>query len=59
MQVEKNWDTSLFFRPTRIANEEEKRLILSLCIQQGRVTALDSRHADVHLAQGMEALKPG
>ena len=59
MQVEKNWDTSLFFRPTRIANEEEKRLILSLCIKQGRVTTLDSRHADVHLAQGMEALKPG
>ena len=59
LQEEKNWDTSLFFRPTRIANEEEKRLILSLCIKQGLVTALDSRRAHVHLAQGMEALKPG
>ena len=59
MQEEKNWDTSLFLRPTRIANEEEKRLILPLCIQQGLMTTLDSRHAHVHMAQGMESLKPG
>ena len=59
MQEEKNWDTNLFLRPTRIANEEEKRLILPLCIQQGLMTTLDSRHAHVHMAQGMESLKPG
>ena len=57
MQEEKNWNTSLFLRPTRIANEE-KRLILPLCIQQGLMTTLDSRHAHVHMAQGMESLKP-
>ena len=51
MQEEKNWDTNLFLRPTKIANEEEKRLILPLCIQQGLMTTLDSRHAHVHMAQ--------
>ena len=42
MQEEKNWDTSLILPPTRITNEEERRLILSLCVQQGLLTALDT-----------------
>ena len=42
LQEEKNWDTSLILPPTRITNEEERRLILSLCVQQGLLTALDT-----------------
>ena len=42
LQEEKDWDTSLFLPPTRLANEEEKRSILSLCVQQGLLTALDT-----------------
>ena len=42
LQEEKDWDTSLFLPPTRLANEDEKRNILSLCVQQGLLTALDT-----------------
>ena len=42
LQEEKDWDSSLFLPPTRVANEGEKRHILSLCVQQGLHAALDN-----------------
>ena len=41
LQEEKNWESSLFFPPTRRATEEEKKLILALCVEQGLLAAFD------------------
>ena len=39
MQEEKDWERSLFFPPIRRATEEEKKLILALCVEQGLLAA--------------------
>ena len=41
LQEEKDWSKSLFWPPTRNATEDEKRLILSICVQQGLLAAMD------------------
>ena len=41
LQEEKDWERSLFFPPTRRATEEEKKLILALCVEQGLLAAFD------------------
>ena len=41
LQEEKNWETSLFLPPIRRATEEEKKLILALCVEQGLLAAFD------------------
>ena len=35
LQEEKDWERSLFFPPNRRATEDEKKMILSLCVEQG------------------------
>ena len=42
LQQEKDWDTSLFNKPTREATELEKKQILALCVEQGLLAALGS-----------------
>ena len=42
LQQEKDWGSSLFFPPARAASEPEKRPVLSLCVQQGLLAALQS-----------------
>ena len=41
LQEEKNWETSLFLPPIRRATEEEKKLILALCVEQGLLAAFE------------------
>ena len=41
LQEEKDWERSLFFPPTRRATEEEKKLILALCVEQGLLAAFE------------------
>ena len=40
LQEEKNWESSLFYPPTRAMTREEKTKVLSLCVQQGLLAAL-------------------
>ena len=42
LQEDKDWGTSLFFPPTRLATPDEKKKILSLCVEQGLIAALNS-----------------
>ena len=42
LQEEKEWATSLFFPPTRDTTELGKKLVLSLCVEQGLLAALGS-----------------
>ena len=41
LQEEKDWERSLFFPPIRRATEDEKKLILSLCVEQGLLAAFE------------------
>ena len=41
LQEEKDWERSLFFPPIRRATEEEKKLILALCVGQGLLAAFE------------------
>ena len=41
LQEEKDWERSLFLSPGRRATGEEKRLILSICVEQGLLAAVD------------------
>ena len=40
LQEEKNWESSLFYPPTRAMTRDEKTKVLSLCVQQGLLAAL-------------------
>ena len=40
LQEEKDWESSLFFPPTRATTREEKKKVLSLCVEQGLLAAL-------------------
>ena len=40
MQEDKDWSKSLFNPPSRRATEEEKKLIFSLCVEQGLLAAM-------------------
>ena len=42
LQQEKDWDTSLFSKPTREETELEKKQILALCMEQGLLAAFGS-----------------
>ena len=42
LQVEKNWDKSLFFPPCRTCTDEEKKLVLSLAVEQGLLAGLEN-----------------
>ena len=42
LQEEKDWGSSLFFPPTRATTSGEKKKILSSCVEQGLLAALDS-----------------
>ena len=42
LQEQKDWGASLFFPPTRATTREEKKKVLSLCIEQGLLAALGS-----------------
>ena len=42
LQEQKEWGASLFFPPTRATTVEEKKKVLSLCVEQGLIAALDS-----------------
>ena len=42
LQQEKVWDSSLFHPPTRQPTEEERKVILSLCVEEGLLAALGS-----------------
>ena len=42
LQKEKEWGSSLFFPPTRDTTEQEKKIVLSLCVEQGLLAALGS-----------------
>ena len=42
LQEEKDWGTSLFFPPTRATTVDEKKKVLSLCVEQGLLAALGS-----------------
>ena len=41
LQEEKDWERSLFLPPTRRATGGEKKLILSICVEQGLLAAVD------------------
>ena len=40
LQEDKNWEKSLFFPASRLPTEEEKKVILSLCVEQGLLAAM-------------------
>ena len=42
LQEQKEWGQSLFFPPTRATTTDEKKRVLSLCVEQGLLAALDS-----------------
>ena len=42
LQEQKEWGKSLFFPPTRATTTDEKKRVLSLCVEQGLLAALDS-----------------
>ena len=42
LQEDKEWESSLFFPPSRATTSEEKKKVLSLCVEQGLIAALDS-----------------
>ena len=42
LQAEKDWESSLFYPPSRAMTREEKTKVLSLCVQQGLLAALDA-----------------
>ena len=48
LQEQKDWESSLFFPPTRATNVEEKKLVLSLCVEQGLQAALGSHLYNWH-----------
>ena len=41
LQEEKDWEKSLFLPPTRRATGDEKKMILSICVEQGLLAAVD------------------
>ena len=41
LQEEKDWEKSLFLQPTRRATVEEKKIILSICVEQGLLAAME------------------
>ena len=48
LQEQKDWESSLFFPPTRATTTEEKKKILSLCVEQGLLAALGSHLYNWH-----------
>ena len=42
LQEQREWESSLFFPPNRAMMPEEKKKVLSLCVEQGLIAALDS-----------------
>ena len=48
LQEQKDWESSLFFPPTRATTLEEKKVVFSLCIQQGLLAALGSHLYNWH-----------
>ena len=48
LQEQKDWETSLFFPPTRMTTLEEKKIVLSLCVEQGLLAALGSHLYNWH-----------
>ena len=42
LQQEKDWDKSLFSQPSREPTELEQRLILSLCLEEGLLAAMEN-----------------
>ena len=48
LQEQKDWGASLFFPPTRITTREEKKIVLSLCVEQGLLAALGSHLYNWH-----------
>ena len=42
LQEEKDWERSLFFPPARRATVQEKKAILSLCVEQGLLAAMEN-----------------
>ena len=49
LQENKDWGKSLFNPPSRGATVEEKKLILSLCVEQGLLAAMDGHLYNWHL----------
>ena len=49
LQENKDWGKSLFHPPSRGATVEEKKLILSLCVEQGLLAAMDGHLYNWHL----------
>ena len=41
LQQEKDWDKRFFFQPSREPTEVEQRLILSLCLEERLLTAME------------------
>ena len=42
LQEDKDWESSLFFKPARSPTEQEKKQVFSLCVEQGLLAALGS-----------------
>ena len=53
LQEEKDWEKSLFFPPARRATEQERKVIFSLCVEQGLLAAMENHlyvwHKEVKL----------
>ena len=48
LQEQKDWESSLFFPPTRATTMEEKKKVLLLCVEQGLLAALGSHLYNWH-----------
>ena len=42
LQEGKDWEKSLFFPPARRATEQERKVIFSLCVEQGLLAAMEN-----------------
>ena len=51
LQEDKDWSKSLFNPPSRQATEEEKKLILSLCVEQGLLAAMNGHFFNWHMEE--------